>query len=875
MSDRKSTQSPIVRFLGKDAGQGGPFALLGLTHAIGSDQEVTRAVQRRLRQIDCHQYRTTPDANEVRLAIHSAASQLRDPALREHLVRRWPEGTPIDLPKAWAPKRAMPKLSPALMRRARMLVGSSGGWNPVARRRLAHLARVNRVGALEIIQALGGRRAVTTQGSGSSSTIPRLPDAPASGGSWIGAYAILGLLACTLIITIVLQPSRSTQDKRVTASPAQLEGDSYEDQGIEQIPTTRDRLNHYTAIAHELDRLVARAATEPQAAIARFSVIYPRFVEQWTNFPHEALERAAVNIAEFIVRLERAGVQSDRLTPLLASAGTAPDREMIAAGVIDVTLASPSLSNESRSSLRTLRERISTSGSTPGERLLPSMINVAHDQARAQQSDDTEWWQQWLAAVIHATGDDGRERDRLILDALTARLQDTDAPSSQWLRVSKSFVRELSWRAGSVERFWLIAQFGDDLVSTARLAMLTEGLVSGSSAEGVDARMVLSADANDPQRERMRDAYQDAWFPVNTSRPTPGEEGNELLNELRISIARLDSSIEDDRAIEEILTLSARCTAAYFYMYGDKQLCSELLQNSPVLKDTGVSPIDEILSADPEDDAWAERVVNCDNGAQLRPLISELLTRDTLGINSAHALVYLATVKSDSDLRDVARLQLVRSRDQIGVLLALDHALKVDSVNSKLDELATMVLQETLPNRNDPAWFGAARRAVLAQLAEALANSQQTQLASLQAELAALLDMRLQLRGLSTSIDEQRPDFLLGILNRSRRLEMRLNQRMYTRSAAAFDDAEAYATVMRARSGSPMQRYLVELEYAMRLMEIDIATKHPGVLSQLNMIEVEHEKRISGSDSVLQQIAHTQRSIAQLWTIDLERGGAP
>ena len=155
MSQSKSNQTPVVRFLGQDAGRGGPFALLGLPHTISSDAVINRAVQQRLRQIDCHPHRGTPDASEVRLAIHSAASQLRDPSLREHLMRRWPEGTPIDMPKAWATRKATQKLTPSLMRRARMIVGSSGGWNSTARRRLAHLARMNRLGALEIIKALG------------------------------------------------------------------------------------------------------------------------------------------------------------------------------------------------------------------------------------------------------------------------------------------------------------------------------------------------------------------------------------------------------------------------------------------------------------------------------------------------------------------------------------------------------------------------------------------------------------------------------------------------------------------------------------------------------------------------------------------------
>ncbi|MBL4699268.1 MAG: hypothetical protein JKX70_10585, partial [Phycisphaerales bacterium] len=88
------SQSPIIEFLGDDAGTGGPFAILGLPHEIVSDDQIVRACLRRLNQIDHHRHRSTPDAQEVRLAVHAAGSQLLDSALREQLAMRWPPGTP-------------------------------------------------------------------------------------------------------------------------------------------------------------------------------------------------------------------------------------------------------------------------------------------------------------------------------------------------------------------------------------------------------------------------------------------------------------------------------------------------------------------------------------------------------------------------------------------------------------------------------------------------------------------------------------------------------------------------------------------------------------------------------------------------------------
>ena len=874
----KGYQAPIVRFLGEDAGRGGPFALLGLTHVIGSDEVINRAVQSRLRQIDCHPHRSTPDANEVRLAIHSAASQLRDPTLREHLIERWPEGTPIDLPKAWAPKRAAHKLTPVLMRRARMIVGSSGGWNTIARRRLAHLARVNRLGALEIVRALGGGQQGTSKQTGARAqgeAPPRLPNAPTGSGGWYGAYAILALLACGLIVTVLIQPEQGLE--QVATEPAELNdtgSSALADGQSAPITAQRDRLTHYTAIAHELDRLVARASTEPEAAIERFGTVYPLFVEQWTSFPLDALQRATVNIAEFIVRLENTGIGSDRLTPLLATPSTTPDREMIVAGVLDVTLASPRLTTDARASLRVLRQRLSDAPVVPRDQVRTSIIGTARHLSSQHEDDDPAWWGAWLKGVDHVAAVDQKERDGLIIDALSSRLQDPAAPGEQWLELASMLVRDLGWQRGSDERFWMLAQFGDDQASTARLAMLTEALVSASAAEGVDARMVLPRDANDPQRLQMAQAYEDAWFGDSAGGDESTPQNSELLNQLRIAITRLDQRIDDERALHEIMTLTACSTAADLFSQGSVQMSEELLQNPPTLKASAPISLDASLQADPEDNDWAERAVNCESAAQLRPLIDQLLSRDQIGINSAYALVHLAIREPELELRELAISQLTRSNEQLGVLIAIDHALSDQRVSSRLDDLVRAVLDTNLPNRNDPDWFTIARRSVLAQIADALARARAMRFNDLQKEIDTMLALRLQTRGLDTNSEEDRPDVLLNMLNQQQRLAMQTSGTRFERIEAELRKIDTRAIVLRARAQSPLQRYLIELEYELNRRRIEIDARFPGISSTLQNIERERIVRMEGSGTILQQIAHTQRAIAQLWVIEIERGGA-
>ena len=100
----KQESSLISDFLGERAAMGGPFALLGLAHHPIDDQMILRACERRLHKINEHRRSNTPGGDEARMAVHAAASQLLDPAVRDELSRHWPAGSPEtmhDGPAAW------------------------------------------------------------------------------------------------------------------------------------------------------------------------------------------------------------------------------------------------------------------------------------------------------------------------------------------------------------------------------------------------------------------------------------------------------------------------------------------------------------------------------------------------------------------------------------------------------------------------------------------------------------------------------------------------------------------------------------------------------------------------------------------------------
>lgn len=133
--------SPVQRFLGASAAGPGPFALLGVLPEHCDNEQVLTALDRQLQRVDMHPEGDTPEADEVRLALHAAAAQLLDPVVRQHLISTYQAelgaagGVPaVPVPAVGGPGR------PGLNHDALLVMARAGGWNQDALRRLAMLA---------------------------------------------------------------------------------------------------------------------------------------------------------------------------------------------------------------------------------------------------------------------------------------------------------------------------------------------------------------------------------------------------------------------------------------------------------------------------------------------------------------------------------------------------------------------------------------------------------------------------------------------------------------------------------------------------------------------------------------------------------------
>ncbi|TVQ60643.1 MAG: hypothetical protein EA378_11190 [Phycisphaerales bacterium] len=165
----------MQRFLGPPEASGGALALLSLDPASVDERAVFRALNAQLARVSAHPERDTPAADEVRLALHAAAAQLLDPAVRALIIARarggrTPSGdgarpTPSRSP-APQPGRSETAVTAgrtpsrddgaiaAFEHDALRLLARHGGWGPQSMRQIAQFAHARGVPPSRVVAGL-------------------------------------------------------------------------------------------------------------------------------------------------------------------------------------------------------------------------------------------------------------------------------------------------------------------------------------------------------------------------------------------------------------------------------------------------------------------------------------------------------------------------------------------------------------------------------------------------------------------------------------------------------------------------------------------------------------------------------------------------
>ncbi len=244
----------------------GPFGLLGITPERCTDDQISAALKQRLTVLAQHPQAWSPEADEVRLALHVAAAQLRDPAVRSVLLASWNDpsmsagpgmmalgasgqprmpgrtGGEPGAPSARAAAAAASQGVPGLFGEvALQVLVHSGGWNADAKRRLSALAHAHGISPHGLMQALsevsrrqrvsvresGGHRKPGSAGenaSGEAEALAAAPPAPQRRSITIATMVLLGLTVLMLAALVLIRSGDDREPRTMVVSQGKRAG---------------------------------------------------------------------------------------------------------------------------------------------------------------------------------------------------------------------------------------------------------------------------------------------------------------------------------------------------------------------------------------------------------------------------------------------------------------------------------------------------------------------------------------------------------------------------------------------------------------------------------------------------------------------------
>lgn len=185
----------MEKFLGDVNAAMGPFGLLGIEPSKCDEATIVASLQSRLARVAAHPQNRTPEADQVRLALHAASAQLMDPVMRRRALEAIGSATvdfdpherfdPLDEAADPPPvRRTRPAVAQtaqtsapgdvdqALLRDTRVLLSAFGGMTPEAHRRLTMLAHAKGVSP-EQMQRVLASLGPEVLGSGGAANVPQ------------------------------------------------------------------------------------------------------------------------------------------------------------------------------------------------------------------------------------------------------------------------------------------------------------------------------------------------------------------------------------------------------------------------------------------------------------------------------------------------------------------------------------------------------------------------------------------------------------------------------------------------------------------------------------------------------------------------------
>lgn len=564
-------RGPTEKFLGADCAGQGPFVVLGLSPDDATDENILKALERRLEQINSHAESGTPEADEVRLAIHAAAAQLLDPAVRQHIQVRANGSSNASTTAAVSPTARL-----ALEHDAILTLAMFGGWNKRSLRRLASLAHARGMSSAQLADALGNL-AIRRNGSKRATKNPtgQVPPPAAQGlqqpspiaaqhepsaeevdpaAHHMGNLLLIGGIIFVGVVIVVGLSLMLINDPKTTASPVDpgtpsaTTSPEIDVASVDSLPESSSsrgtksavelaknaNLPAYQRAKAELEVAIEGLEFDAVEAQASFEAAISHLSGAWTLLQDDELIAIHSGLLEF---LYRSAADGSGINPVQAvgegafllgdeSLRVVPEdipRVVWSVGMLtrlsrenDLSASTVSLIESSLgAALGGGRPRIDPtfhSGAVAAIAQLAARLTPSQE-APAEIGKVSKIWERWAQVVEHVCRDNPQQRAQLLLVGIESLLLGELEPA-QNRDISSSIailVTKLTWREDEGSRKWLLRWFNHRGISNVDLNAVTTALATKSAAPGVDLTMVLSAAASDRSRTDMRSAYAKAW----------------------------------------------------------------------------------------------------------------------------------------------------------------------------------------------------------------------------------------------------------------------------------------------------------------------------------------------------------------------------
>jgi len=865
---RKDSQldGVVAEFLGSEAAIGGPFAVLGLKYAPIDQAMILRACQLRLGRINEHRRSQTPAADEVRLAVHAAASQLLDPELREELAKHWPEGIGGDVglvgdsPKAWRVEPTS-RLDERVKQQAMTLLGACGGWNDRSRKRLGQFARMHQVSAAQLVSGIIGEQSVESEPVGSGVGVsdravrgPSLIDPAAGALPWAMipvVYAVMGLLLISVGYMKSFEVDRGVDGGVATAQDL---GNGSEIEPVLSGSDTRDskrigvsERRHYSATLFELEKANSVGVFDIETGRA-FSEIGERLGDQWTEFTAEELDRAVIAVDGVL-----GGILNSEV---FESAGSFlslddPDRPESVFRLAVRSLLFGSRMNgggEVEYSVMSSRAVERSAEGAIDQHLLAEFVRLAK-----LSNDDPEWWAWWIGQL-------NPMRDRIegfgesrIFEAAYWRLTNGRIGDG-WTDCAKQIVQELEWREGSAARSWIMGLLVDPNVRSDRLAVLTQAMVVHSSAKGLEVGMVVGKDDTIAEREAYLGLLRQRW--AKNSGASGGVRA-QLVERIELLMRMTQSPMRPGQALSRGVELARVNSACLAHLRNDEAAVIGLIElfDSPMNTGQGSGKVLD-LSSSAGDELWATRARNLDDADELFAHLRALDQFDVVGPKSAHALVYLAMQAPNLQVRTGAERSMMVRRDQVAILIALDRIAGAKRTTRRMTEL----IHGYIEYDGDLGDAVSSRRALLEHLLS-----------------AGVLDGNAStdvVDGYWRAMTESyRPRNRSGSDEGAKGYFDELVMGLMTDGDDVPRQTRAGLLIRLRQARGPIQEFVAYQTAALELLAADVLSRHPGLGTRIDRVMNENLDKMNQTVDAVVQILLNERAMAELWLIVLESEG--